>query len=162
MSQLHTVRTIINQIAQVWIGAGCHDREQLEIESESVAFIVSHYLGLDTSAFSFQHIARYSQGRARNVLEKFLDVIQKTALHFIDTLDGIRAARRLRYPGGEYFLFTNRKTAFRLFRQGYYLYLIYPKDGELLVMSKKQLEQHDGPFAVTRGDWFGSAEKTAA
>ncbi len=162
MSQLHTIRTIINQIAQLWLSAGCHEQEQLEIESESVAFIVSRYLGLDTSAFSFQHIAKYSLGRERNVLERFLDVIQKTALYFIDTVDGIRAARRIGYANDDYFLFTNQKTAFRLFRQGYDLYMIYPKDGELLVMSKKQLELYDGPFAVLRMDWFGASGKMAA
>ncbi len=162
MSQLHTVRTIINQIAQVWLASGVHDSEQLEIQAESVAFIVSRYLGLDTSAFSFQHIAKYSLGRERNALEKFLDVIQKTALYFIDTVNGIRAARRIGYANDDYFLFTNKKTAFRMFRQGYYLYLIYPKDGELLVMNKKQLEQYDGPFAVLRMDWFGATGKMAA
>ena len=162
MSQLHTIRTIINQMAQVWLASGVHDSEQLEIQAESVAFIVSRYLGLDTSVFSFQHIAKYSLGRERNALEKFLDVIQKTALYFIDTLDGIRAARRIGYTNDDYFLFTNQKTAFRLFRQGYDLYLIYPKEGKLFVMSKRQLETHDGPFAVMRMDWFGASGKMAA
>lgn len=129
--------------------------------SESIAFIVCSYLGLDTSGFSFQHIAKYSLGRERNVLEKFLDAIQKTALYFIDTLDGIRAAHRIGYKTDEFFLFTNRKTAFRLFRQGYYIYLVYPCKGELLAMSKKELEQYDGPFAVLREDWFGG-ERVAA
>jgi hypothetical protein len=161
MSQLHTIRTIVNQIACAWLRADCPDREQLEIMSESVAFIVCQYLNLDTSEFSFHHIAKYSLGRERNALEKFLDVIQKTALYFIDTLDGIRAARRIGYATDEYFLFTNKKTAFRLFRQGYFMYLIYPGQGELLVMNKKDLEQYDGPFAVPRGDWFGTMAKAA-
>ena len=143
---------------RAWHRVNCPDNEQLEIESESVAFIVCRYLNLDTSEFSFHHIAKYSLGRERNALGDFLDIIiiQKTALYFIDTLDGIRAARRLEYVTDEYFLFTNRKTALRLFRQGYLIYLIYPGEGELLTLNKKDLEQYDGPFAVPRDDWFGN------
>jgi hypothetical protein len=162
MTQLHTVRTIIKLIAQVWLGASCHDDEQLEMQSASVTSIVSRALGLDASGDSFQNIEKYSQNRERKSLTSFLDVIQKTALHFIDTLEGIREARRIGYSATDFFLFTNKKTAFRLFRHGYDLYLIYPKDGELLVMNKKQLEKYDGPFAVYRGDWFGGTERAAA
>jgi len=161
MSQLHTIRTIVNQIARVCLHDDCPDREQLEIEAESVAFIVCQYLGLDTSEFSFHHIAKYSLGRERGVLEKFLDTIQKTALYIIDTFDGVRMSRRIGYKTDEFFLFTNRKTAFRLFKQGYYLYLVYPGKGELLAMSKKDLEQYEGPFAVPRADWFGAGQMAA-
>ncbi len=111
MSQLHTIRTIIHKIAYIWLGYGCPDRKQLAIQAESVAFIVCRYLELDTSMFSFQHIAQYSLGRERNLLKKFLDIIQKAALYFIDTLDGICTARRIGYDTGEYFLLTNKKTA---------------------------------------------------
>ena len=162
MSQLHTIRTIINLIVQAWRWIDCPDEEQREIEAESVAFIVCQYLNLDTSGFSFHHIAKYSLGRERNTPEGFLDYIRKTALYFIDTLDGIRAARKIGYADDEYFLFTNRKTAMRLFRQGYYVYLVYPGQGELLAMSKKALEQYEGPFAVPRGDWFGNTGQMAA
>lgn len=161
MSQLHTIRTIVNQIARIWLRDDCPDREQLEIEAESVAFIFCAYLNLDTSEFSFHYIAKYSLGRERNVLEKFLDKIQKTALYFIDTYDGVRAARRIGYQTDEFFLFTNRKTAFRLFRQGYFIYLVYPGQGELLAMGKKDLEQYEGPFAVPRADWFGEGRMAA-
>jgi hypothetical protein len=162
MSQLHTVRTIVNQIAQVWLRPGRPDREQLAIMAESVAFIVRRSIGLDTSDFSFQHIAAYSLGRERNALEKFLDVIQKTALYFIDTLDGIRAARLTGYQTDELFLFTNKKTAYRLFRQGYYLYLVYPGQGELLAMNQKQIKGHEGPYAAERAIWFNTGRLFAA
>jgi hypothetical protein len=42
------------------------------------------------------------------------------------------------------------------------VYLIYPGQGELLVMNKKDLEQYEGPFAVPRGDWFGAKIAAAA
>lgn len=161
MSQLHTIRTITNQIARIWLRDDCSDKEQLEIMAESVAFIVCQYLNLDTSEFSFHHIAKYSLDRERNVLEKFLDVIQKTALYFIDSIDGVRTARRIGYQIDEFFLLTNRKTALRLFRQGYYIYLVYPGQGELLTMNKKDVEQYDGPFSVPRADWFNISRPAA-
>ena len=161
MSQLHTVRTIINQIVRVWLHPEATDREQFEIVTESVTFIVCRYLELDTSEFSFQLIAKYSLGRERNALKKFLDVIQKVALHFIDTFDGVRTARRIEYISDEFFLITNKKTALRLFRQGLYTYLVYPGRGELLAMNKKTVEQYDGPFAVLRADWVGIQQRAA-
>ena len=78
MSQLHTIRTILNQMVRGCRGPFCEDRDQLEIEAESVAFIVCQYLGLDTSQFSFPHIAKYSFGQERKRLEQFLDAIQQT------------------------------------------------------------------------------------
>lgn len=165
MSQLHTVRTIINQIVHVWRHPYCPDKEQLEIEAESVAFIVCRYLGLDTSDFSFNHIAKYSFGKERKALERFLDGIQKTALYFIDSIDGVLEARRIGYATGDtsdYFLFTNGKTALRMFRDGSPVYLVYAGRGELLTMSKKAIEEHAGPFAADRSIWFNACRRAAA
>jgi len=161
MSQLHTIRTIINQIVQCWRRAYCADREQLAIESESVAFIVCQYLGLDTSEFSFQHIARYSLGKERNLLEDFLDFIQKTALMFIDSIDGVHMARNSGYDNNEFCLLTNPKTASRLFRQKMPVYLVFLGEGELFVFSQKQIEEHEGPFAVERSVWFNTGRLAA-
>jgi len=156
MSQLHTIRTIANQIACVWLRAGCLHFAQLEIMAESVAFIVCKCLELDTSEFSFQHIPRYYNAqRDREMLGKLLDGVQKTALFFIDSLDGLRTARRIGYSSMEYFLFDNKKTAIGLFGQGYRVYLVHPDQSNIFVSKKKELEQHEGPFAVSRMDWFG-------
>ena len=134
MSQLHTIRTVVNQIAQCWRRAYCADKEQLEIEAESVAFIACQYLGLDTSEFSFNHIASYCVGKEQKHLEDFLDKIQKTALYFIDSIDGVREAERSGYDITEYFLLTNPKTVRRLFQSGSPFYLVYPGKGELPAM----------------------------
>lgn len=64
MSQLHTIRTIVNQIVREWRHETCSDKEQLEIEAESVAFIVCQYLGLDTSEYFL-----ISQKRAQQLLQ---------------------------------------------------------------------------------------------
>lgn len=161
MSQLHTVRTIFNQIVRVWRRAFCQDKEQLEIEAESVAFIICKYLGLDTSDFSFHHIAKYSFGKERKSLERFLDAIQKTAMYCIDSIDGVLEARRIGYTAKEYFLFTNPKTAMRMLRDGLPVYLVYPGQGELLTMNRKAIEEHTGPFAVDHDVWYDSGRRAA-
>ena len=159
MSQLHTIRTIVNQIVHQWRRQACPDREQLEIEAESVAFIVCQYLGLDTSEFSFTHIARYSLGRERKSLETFLDVIQQTAMYFIETFEGIFEAKKSSYDATEFFLIS-QKRAQRLLQMGDPVYLVFP-EGELLTFDRKAIDQHDGLFATERAVWF-TAECRAA
>lgn len=161
MSQLHTIRTVINQMVRVWRRPFCEDREQLEIEAESVAFIVCQHLGLDTSDFSFPHIAKYSFGQERKRLEQFLDAIQQTALYLMDSIDGLLEARQIGYSEADYFLLTNQKTVLRLFREQQPVYLVYPGEGELLTMSKKAIEEHKGPFATDRASWFTAIQKAA-
>lgn len=161
LSQLHTIRTIVNQIAHSWRRDFCPDGEQLEIEAESIAYIVCKYLGLDTSDFSFNHIAKCSFGRERKSLEQFLDAIQKTALYLIDSIDGIQETRRIGYDNPEYFLFVNPKTALRLYWRKLPVYLVFPGEGELLTMNRKAIEEHPGPFATDRVMWYG-AEQMAA
>jgi hypothetical protein len=158
MSQLNTIRAVIFQIALLWLRAHFTEPKLLEVAARSVTFIVSQHLDIDASGFGFCEVSEYNTDREQDGKEGFLDAVQKTALYFIDTLDGIRAARQLGYPTDEYFMLTNQKTALRLFRQGHYVYLVYPGQGELLAMSKKVLEQYEGPFAVPREGWFGVSE----
>lgn len=160
MSQLHTVRAIVNQIVQAWRPGACQDREHLEIEAESVAFIVCQYLGLDTSDFSFGHIARYSYGRKQKALELFLDTIQKTAMYFIDTIEGILEARELTFDTSEFFL-VSQKRAYRLLSAGSPVYLVFPGEGELLTYDRKAIDQHEGPFATDRAVWFAAGCRAA-
>lgn len=162
MSQLHTLRTVIHQMVRSRRRDFTLNPEQMEIEAESVAFIVCQYLGLDTSGFSFQHIAKYSLGKEQQFLKKFLDNIQKTALYFIDSIEGIREAERIDYDTTEYFLFQNPATAKRLFQAGAPVYLVIPGKGELLTVQKKAIEQHEGPFATDRDIWFGGMRLQAA
>ncbi len=161
MSQLHTIRTILNQMVQAWRGPFCWDQDQLEIEAESVAFIVCQYLGLDTSNFSIPHIAKHSFGQERKRLERFLHAIQQTALYLIDSIDGLLEARRIGYEEKDYFLLTNQRTALRLFREQRPVYLVFPGEGELLTMSKKAIEEHKGPFATNRASWSMLVQRAA-
>ena len=161
MSQLHTIRTMLNQIARYWCKSFCVDNEQLEIVAESITFIVCQYLGLDTSEYSFNHIAKYSLGKEQKYLENFLDNIQKNALYLIDGIDGIRESERIDYDISEYFILINQKTVKRLFQNNSPIYLVFPGEGELLAMKKKDVEDHIGPFATDRSVWFDTNRMAA-
>jgi len=153
LSELHTIRTIVNRIVQAWRRGDCPDREQLEIEAESVAFIVCQYLGLDTSEFSFGHIARYSYGREQKALELFLDTIQKTAMYLIDSIEGILEAEKIDYDDSEFFLISQRRAQ-RFLQAGAPVYLVFPGKGELLTFDRKAIDKHEGLFATDRAVWF--------
>ena len=161
MSQPHTLRTILNQMVRVWRRPFCWDKDQLEIEAESVAFIVCQYLGFDTSDFSIPHIAKYSFGQERKRLEQFLDAIQQTALNVIDSIDGLLEAQKIGYEADGLFLLTNQRTALRLFQEQKPVYLVFPGEGELLTMSKKAIEEHKGPFATNRASWSMLVQRAA-
>ena len=161
MSQLHTNRTIVNQISKAWLHASCCGQEDIEIIAESVTFITAQYLGLDTSDFSFHYIAKYSYGKEEKSLKQFLNTIQRTALHFIDSIDGFLESQRIEYDTSEYFLLSNQKTAKRLFFAGQPVYLVYPGKGELFATESKQISEHDGPYAVEQTVWNESYQIAA-
>lgn len=57
LSSSQTLKTLLHEIAhfKLHFGSGL-DREVKEVEAESVAFVVSAWLGLDTSAYSFGYV----------------------------------------------------------------------------------------------------------
>lgn len=97
MSQAQTIKTLIHEIAHSIL----HNREQIiedpytmevlsdsslrEMEAESVAFVVSSKLGLDTSSYSFEYVCRWAQGR--DFPEQMLQRISKTADKIISGLE---------------------------------------------------------------------------
>ena len=105
------------------------------------------------------YLSNNSLGRERKSLETFLDVIQQTAMYFIETYDGIFEAKKSSYDVTEFFLIS-QKRAQRLLQMGDPVYLVFP-EGELLTFDRKAIDQHDGLFATERAVWF-TAECRAA
>lgn len=62
-------------------------RDIKEVEAESIAVIVSSYLGLDTKEYSFSYIAGWAEGKISK-FRKNLDVISFYARKIIDCIDG--------------------------------------------------------------------------
>ena len=150
LSQLHTIKTCIHEIAHAILHRRVKNKQQKEMEAESVAYVVCQYFGLDTSDYSFGYIAGYSMGKENKEIAAFLDQIQKSASYLIDFIDGAREGIRIDYDNSDLCVLTNSKTAARLYDQGMPVYLVYPGQGELFVLVKQQIGEHNGPYAVER------------
>lgn len=90
MSEQQTIKTLIHEITH----AIFHEErdknrsiEVKEIEAESVAFIVSDYLGIDTSSYSFSYIASWSEDKELTKLKESLDRIQKASQKIINAIN---------------------------------------------------------------------------
>ena len=86
------LKTLVHETAHAILhGAGDHhDLPTKEIEAESVAFIVSHALGLDTgAAYSFPYIASWASGDdATKRVRASGERITKAARSILDALLG--------------------------------------------------------------------------
>lgn len=92
MSQLQTIKTLIHEIAHAML----HNpeaakereinRETKEIEAESTAFIISTFLGLDTSEYSFEYIAGWAGKDNLKAVSTALKNIQTTANKLYDSI----------------------------------------------------------------------------
>lgn len=90
MSEMQTVKTAIHEIAHSILHkdqAHVKDSATMEVEAESVAFVVCQHLGLDTSDYSFGYLAGWSSGKELPELKSSLQTIQKTAHELIEDLD---------------------------------------------------------------------------
>lgn len=90
MSDLQTVKTAIHETAHSILHkdqAHVKDSATMEVEAESVAFVVCQHLGLDTSDYSFGYLAGWSSDKELPELKSSLQTIQKTAHEVIENLD---------------------------------------------------------------------------
>lgn len=84
LPQAQTIKTAVHEITHSMLHCkdgeqGKADRLTREVQAESVAYVVCNALGLDTSEYSFGHIAGWSSGKDVKELTASLKVIQKTA-----------------------------------------------------------------------------------
>lgn len=93
LAEMQTVKTLIHEIAHSILhnkengsekGA---DRNTMEVQAESVAFVVCNYLGIDTSDYSFGYVAGWSEGKELKELSASMEVIRKTASEIIKGLE---------------------------------------------------------------------------
>lgn len=86
MSEAQTIKTTVHEIAHSMMHGADSDREQAEIEAESVAFTVCNYFGIDSGDYSFGYLAGWSDGNMDS-LKKSLTAIQKTAHTIIEGIE---------------------------------------------------------------------------
>lgn len=89
MSGIQTVKTTIHEIAHSMLHAAPCDKDKRtkEVEAESVAYIVSNYLGIDTSEYSFGYIAGWAGDQEQKKIKDSLATIQKCAAEIIENYE---------------------------------------------------------------------------
>lgn len=84
MSEADTLKTLIHEIAHAMLHAkGAEeektDRRTKEVEAESIAYVVSQHLNIDTSDYSFGYVAGWSSDKSVPELRISIEVIRKTS-----------------------------------------------------------------------------------
>lgn len=95
MSQRHTIKTAIHEVAHAYMHtdkdalekAGIDERT-IEVEAEATAFAVCDHFGMDTSSYSFPYIASWSSGKELKELEGSLGRIQHGVSDMITKIEG--------------------------------------------------------------------------
>lgn len=91
LEDMQTAKTLIHEYAHSLLHKKTDkDREQREIEAESLAFVLCDHFGIDTSEYSFGYIASYSDQDPEK-LKSILENIQSTAHEMIDSLEPLFA-----------------------------------------------------------------------
>lgn len=98
MSDAQIVKTLIHEYAHAVLHKDVEkSREQKEIEAESVAFIASNFLGIDTSGYSFDYVSVWSHGMDTDHLLDALEDIQAGANEIISSIsDEIKTLEQTR------------------------------------------------------------------
>ena len=83
LSELQTVKTMIHEIAHATLKHGTKEsvsnRSTNEVQAESIAYLVTGMIGLDTSDYSFGYISSWSSDKEISELKDSLEVITDTS-----------------------------------------------------------------------------------
>ncbi len=89
MSEVQTIKTMIHELAHSMLHADKSEKNSRtkEIEAESVAFTCCHYLGLDTSEYSFPYLVSWSSDKELPELKSSLETIKDTSSNIIKQIE---------------------------------------------------------------------------
>ena len=94
MSEVQTVKTVIHEMAHQKLHAvietdvmNQQSRQSKEVEAESVAYVVCEHFGINTSDYSFQYVAGWSEGKEIPELKASLSTIRNAAADLITAID---------------------------------------------------------------------------
>lgn len=97
MSEAQTFKTGIHEIAHAKLHMKelekdaaipeYKDREEMEVEAESIAYTVCQHFGIDTSDYSFGYIAGWSSGKDMKELKSSLNTIRQTSSELIKGIE---------------------------------------------------------------------------
>ena len=87
MSQLQNTKTLIHEIAHELLHNGTDkNKNTKEVEAESVAYAVCSYFNLDTSEYSFNYVADWSEDKQLDILRSSLETITEAANKIISDI----------------------------------------------------------------------------
>jgi len=89
MGDLQTAATLVHEVAHSLLHTeedDCHSRPEMEVEAESVAFVVMSALGMDVSRCSFGYVAGWSKGDT-DLVKKTADRVQKAAKKILEAVE---------------------------------------------------------------------------
>ena len=90
MSEMQTIKTAVHETAHSILhkdAVHLKDSATMEVEAESIAYVVCQSLGLDTSDYSFGYLAGWSANKELQELQSSLATIQKTAHMLIGQME---------------------------------------------------------------------------
>lgn len=105
MSQVQTIAAVIHEISHAKLHdldmdhleeslkARNKDNRTMEVEAESIAYVVSQHYGIDTEDNSFGYLASWSKNKELPELQASLETIQKTACEMIEAIDAFLLER---------------------------------------------------------------------
>lgn len=91
LGEAQIIKTTIHEIAHSILHSDLKNKEKdsstREVEAESIAYVVSNILGIDTSSYSFGYVGGWSKDKELTQLKSSLDTIQKTAHDLISNIE---------------------------------------------------------------------------
>ena len=92
MSEAQTMKTAVHEVTHSMLHSReairqkerPTDRRSMEVEAESVAYIVAKYYGLNTADYTFGYVSSWSSGRDLKELKRSMETIRSTAGELID------------------------------------------------------------------------------
>lgn len=95
MSESQTIKTMVHEISHAKLHNPDMMKENegkskgtIEMEAESIAYIVCQHFGIDTSDYSFGYIAGWSEGKETAELKESMNTIRETSSEMINRIEG--------------------------------------------------------------------------
>lgn len=91
LSNHQTIKTAIHELAHSILHNKIQDitkniKKVQEVQAESIAYVVSKNLGIDTSSYSFEYIASWSMAMSTDDLKDVLSSIKSTSMELTDKI----------------------------------------------------------------------------